>query len=176
MAVIKVGGASEVEVKERKDRIDDALHATRAAVREGIVAGGGAALLYATKALEGLKTANQDQNVGIDIIRKALQAPLRQIAENAGVDGAVIAGKLLESKDVNYGYDAQNGEFTDMIKAGIVDPTKVVRTALEGAASVASLLITTEAMVAEKPEDECACGKNAAPAGMGGMGGMGGMY
>ncbi len=171
VAVIKVGGASEVEVKERKDRIDDALHATRAAVREGIVAGGGAALLYATKALDGVKAANQDQNVGVDIIRKALQAPLRQIAENAGVDGAVIAGKLLESKDYNYGYDARIGEFTDMIKSGIVDPTEVVRTALQDAASVGGLLITTEAMVTEIPEKECHCGDGAAAAG-----GMGGMY
>ena len=171
VAVIKVGGASEVEVKERKDRIDDALHATRAAVREGIVAGGGAALLYATKALDGVKAGNQDQNVGIDIIRKALQAPLRQIAENAGVDGAVIAGKLLESKDYNYGYDARIGEFTDMIKSGIVDPTEVVRTALQDAASVGGLLITTEAMVTEIPEKECHCGDGAAAAG-----GMGGMY
>lgn len=171
VAVIKVGGASEVEVKEKKDRIDDALHATRAAVREGIVAGGGAALLYATKALEGVKSDNQDQNVGIDIIRKALQAPIRQIAENAGVDGAVIAGKLLESKDYNYGYDAQSGEFTDMIKAGIVDPTEVVRTALQDAASVGGLLITTEAMVTEIPEKECHCGH-----GDGAAGGMGGMY
>ncbi len=171
VAVIKVGGASEVEVKERKDRIDDALHATRAAVREGIVAGGGAALLYATKALENVKTANQDQNVGIDIIRKALQAPLRQIAENAGVDGAVVAGKLLESKDFNFGYDAQNNEYVDMLKTGIVDPTEVVRTALQDAASVGGLLITTEAMVTEIPEKECHCGDGAAAAG-----GMGGMY
>ena len=171
VAVIKVGGASEVEVKEKKDRIDDALHATRAAVREGIVAGGGAALLYATKALADLKTDNQDQNVGIDIIRKALQAPLRQIAENAGVDGAVIAGKLLESKDYNYGYNAQSGQFTDMIKDGIVDPTEVVRTALQDAASVGGLLITTEAMVTEIPEKECNCGHGADAAG-----GMGGMY
>lgn len=171
VAVIKVGGASEVEVKERKDRIDDALHATRAAVREGIVAGGGAALLYATKALEKLKTDNQDQNVGIDIIRKALQAPIRQIAENAGVDGAVIAGKLLESKDYNYGYNAQNGEFTDMLKTGIVDPTEVVRTALQDAASVGGLLITTEAMVTEIPEKECHCHGGAE-----GAAGMGGMY
>lgn len=170
VAVIKVGGASEVEVKERKDRIDDALHATRAAVREGIIAGGGAALLYATKALENIKTNNQDQNVGVDIIRKALQAPLRQIAENAGVDGAVIAGKLLESKDTNFGYNAQTGEFTDMIKAGIVDPTEVVRTALQDAASVGGLLITTEAMVAEIPEKEgCHCNDAAAAGGMGGM-------
>ncbi|MBR1600109.1 MAG: chaperonin GroEL [Alphaproteobacteria bacterium] len=171
VAVIKVGGASEVEVKERKDRIDDALHATRAAVREGIVAGGGAALLYATKALESLKTNNQDQNVGIDIIRKALQAPIRQIAENAGVDGAVIAGKLLESKDYNYGYNAQSGEFTDMLKTGIVDPTEVVRTALQDAASVGGLLITTEAMVTEIPEKECNCHGGAE-----GAAGMGGMY
>lgn len=171
VAVIKVGGASEVEVKERKDRIDDALHATRAAVREGIVAGGGAALLYATKALANLKTENQDQNVGIDIIRKALQAPLRQIAENAGVDGAVIAGKLLESKDYNYGYNAQSGEFTDMLKSGIVDPTEVVRTALQDAASVGGLLITTEAMITEIPEKECNC-----HAGAEGAAGMGGMY
>lgn len=170
VAVIKVGGASEVEVKERKDRIDDALHATRAAVREGIVAGGGAALLYATKALANLKTENQDQNVGIDIIRKALQAPIRQIAENAGVDGAVIAGKLLESKDYNYGYNAQSGEFTDMLKTGIVDPTEVVRTALQDAASVGGLLITTEAMVTEIPEKECSChGAGEGAAGMGGM-------
>lgn len=171
VAVIKVGGASEVEVKEKKDRIDDALHATRAAVREGVVAGGGAALLYATKALENVKTENQDQNVGIDIIRKALQAPLRQIAENAGVDGAVIAGKLLESKDYNYGYNAQKGEFTDMIKAGIVDPTEVVRTALQDAASVGGLLITTEAMVTEIPEEKCNCGHGGEQAA-----GMGGMY
>jgi len=171
VAVIKVGGASEVEVKERKDRIDDALHATRAAVKEGIVAGGGTALLYATKVLATLKSENQDQNVGIDIIRKALQAPLRQIAENAGVDGAVVAGKLLESKDANFGYNAQNGEYTDMMKAGIVDPTMVVRTALQDAASVGGLLITTEAMVSEIPEKECHCGDGAAAAG-----GMGGMY
>ena len=171
VAVIKVGGASEVEVKEKKDRIDDALHATRAAVKEGIVAGGGTALLYATKALENVKTDNQDQNVGIDIIRRALQAPLRQIAENAGVDGAVVAGKLLESKDYNYGYNAAAGEYTDMIKSGIVDPTMVVRTALQDAASVGGLVITTEAMVTEIPEKECHCGDAAAAAG-----GMGGMY
>ena len=171
VAVIKVGGASEVEVKEKKDRSDDALHATRAAVKEGIVAGGGTALLYATKALENVKTDNQDQNVGIDIIRRALQAPLRQIAENAGVDGAVVAGKLLESKDYNYGYNAAAGEYTDMIKSGIVDPTMVVRTALQDAASVGGLLITTEAMVTEIPEKECHCGDAAAAAG-----GMGGMY
>ncbi len=172
VAVIKVGGASEVEVKEKKDRIDDALHATRAAVKEGIVAGGGTALLYATKALANLKTENQDQNVGIDIIRKALQAPLRQIAENAGVDGAIVAGKLLESADYNFGYNAQSGEYVDLIKTGIVDPTMVVRTALQDAASVGGLLITTEAMISEIPEKTCHCGDGAgAPAG-----GMGGMY
>ncbi|MEW5728240.1 MAG: chaperonin GroEL [Pseudomonadota bacterium] len=171
VAVIKVGGASEVEVKERKDRVDDALHATRAAVEEGIVPGGGVALLYAVKALEALKPANNDQKVGIEIIRRALQAPARQIAENAGFDGAVVAGKLLESKDSNFGFDAQSGEYTDMIKAGIIDPTKVVRTALQDAASVAGLLITTEAMIAEKPKKE----GPAMPDMGGGMGGMGGM-
>jgi chaperonin GroEL len=172
VAVIKVGGATEVEVKERKDRVDDALHATRAAVEEGVVAGGGTALLYATKALEGLKGENDDQTRGVDIIRRALQAPLRQIATNAGVDGAVVAGKLLEQDDVNFGFDAQNEEYTDLVAKGIIDPTKVVRSALQDAASVASLMITTEAMVADIPED-----KAAAPAmpDMGGMGGMGGM-
>ncbi|MGC2856064.1 chaperonin GroEL [Novispirillum sp. DQ9] len=168
VAVIKVGGATEVEVKEKKDRVDDALHATRAAVEEGIVAGGGVALLYAVKALDGLKGANADQDVGIDIVRRALQAPVRQIATNAGFDGAVVAGKLLESTDTNFGFDAQSGEYGDMVKAGIIDPTKVVRTALQDAASVAGLLITTEAMVAELPEK-----KAAMPAG--GMGGMGDM-
>ena len=172
VAVLKVGGSSEVEVKEKKDRIDDALNATRAAVKEGVVAGGGTALLYATKALEKVNPVNQDQRVGVDIIRRALQAPLRQIAENAGVDGAVVAGKLLEGSDYNYGYNAATDEYTDMIKAGIVDPTKVVRTALQDAASVASLLITTEAMVTEIPEKhECHCGDGAGAAGMGG--GMG---
>jgi len=172
VAVIKVGGATEVEVKERKDRVDDALHATRAAVEEGVVAGGGTALLYATKALDGLKGENDDQTRGVDIIRRALQAPLRQIATNAGVDGAVVAGKLLEQDDVNFGFDAQNEEYTDLVAKGIIDPTKVVRSALQDAASVASLMITTEAMVADIPED-----KAAAPAmpDMGGMGGMGGM-
>jgi len=169
VAVIKVGGGSEVEVKERKDRVDDALHATRAAVEEGIVAGGGVALLYAIRALEGLKVDNADQKVGIEIVRRSLQSPVRQIAENAGADGAVVAGKLLESKDPNYGYDAQKGEYTDMIKDGIIDPTKVVRTALQDAASVAGLLITTEALIAERPE------KKAPPAPPGGMGGMGDM-
>lgn len=168
VAVLRVGGASEIEVKERKDRIDDALHATRAAVKEGVVAGGGVALLYSVRALDKLSPANQDQKVGIEIIRKATQAPLRQIAENAGVDGAVVAGKLLEQNDTNYGYNAQTDEYTDMIKAGIIDPTKVVRTALQDAASVASLLITTEAMITEAPQKECHCG------GAGGAGGMGG--
>ncbi len=174
VAVIKVGGASEVEVKEKKDRVDDALHATRAAVKEGIVPGGGVALLYATKALDGLKPANDDQRVGIDIIRKTLQAPVRQIAENAAVDGSVIVGKLLEKYDLKQGYDARKGEYTDMMKSGIIDPTKVVRIALEGASSVGGLLITTEAMVADKPEEKCGCNHGAD---MGGMpGGMGGMY
>lgn len=174
VAVIKVGGASEVEVKEKKDRIDDALHATRAAVKEGVVAGGGVALLYSHKVLEALTPVNQDQKVGIDIIRKAIQAPIRQIAENAGVDGAVVAGKLMESTDTNFGYNAQSGEYTDMIKAGIVDPTEVVRTALQDAASVAGLLITTESMVTEAPQKECHCGCGGAGAGAGGMpGGMG---
>ncbi len=171
VAVIRVGGASEVEVKEKKDRIDDALHATRAAVKEGVVAGGGCALLYATKSLEKLNVANQDQKVGVDIIRRALQAPIRQIAENAGVDGALVVGKLLESTDTNFGYNAQVGEYVDMIKAGIIDPTKVVRTALQDAASVAGLVVTTEAMVSEAPQKECSCGHGANPAaGMSGMG------
>ncbi len=172
VAVLRVGGSSEVEVKEKKDRIDDALNATRAAVKEGVVAGGGTALLYATKALDKVTPANQDQRVGVDIIRRSLQAPIRQIAENAGVDGAVVAGKLLEGTDYNYGYNAATDEYTDMIKAGIVDPTKVVRTALQDAASVASLLITTEAMVTEIPETkECNCGGHGAAGGMGaGMG------
>ncbi len=170
VAVIKVGGATEVEVKERKDRVDDALHATRAAVEEGIVAGGGTALLYATKALDAVKPENDDQRVGVDIVRRAIQAPIRQILANAAEDGAVVVGKLLEKADTSYGYDAQKGAYTNMFDAGIIDPTKVVRTALEGASSVGSLLITTEAMIAEKPEEEP---KGAAPAGMPGMGGMG---
>jgi chaperonin GroEL len=168
VAVIRVGGSTEVEVKERKDRVDDAMHATRAAVEEGVVAGGGAALLYAARALDGLKPANNDQKVGIDIIKKAILYPARQIAENSGTDGSIVVGKLLDSTDPNYGYDAQKGEFTDMIRAGIIDPTKVVRHALQDAASVAGLLITTEAMVAEKPEPKTA---PAMPPG-GGMGGM----
>jgi chaperonin GroEL len=168
VAVIRVGGSTEIEVKEKKDLVDDAMHATRAAVEEGVVAGGGSALLYAARALESLKPSNNDQKVGIDIVRKALQTPARQIAENSGTDGSIIVGKLLDSTDTNYGYDAQKGEFTDMIRAGIIDPTKVVRHALQDAASVAGLLITTEAMVAEKPEPKT---PPAMPPG-GGMGGM----
>jgi len=152
VAIIRVGGASEVEVKERKDRVDDAVHATRAAVEEGIVAGGGVTLLYASKRLGGLKPGNDDQKVGIDIVRRALQAPARQILENTGADSAVIVGKLLEKGDDRRGFDAQSGTYVDMIKAGIIDPAKVVRLALQGAASIAGLLITTEAMVAEKVE------------------------
>jgi len=168
VAVIRVGGATEIEVKERKDRVDDAMHATRAAVEEGVVAGGGAALLYAIKALDKITPANPDQKVGIDIVRKALQAPVRQIAENSGTDGSIVVGKLLESSNTNYGFDAQKGEFTDLIQAGIIDPTKVVRHALQDAASVAGLLITTEAMVAEKPEPKSAM-PAMPPGGMGGM-------
>jgi chaperonin GroEL len=171
VAVIRVGGMTEIEVKERKDRVDDALNATRAAVQEGIVVGGGVALMQAASALDGLEGANSDQNAGIAIIRRALEAPLRQIAQNAGVDGAVVAGKVRESTDKTFGFNAQTEEYGDMFKFGVIDPAKVVRIALEDAASVASLLITTEAMIAEKP-------KNAQPAmpGGGGMGGgMGGM-
>jgi chaperonin GroEL len=170
VAVIRVGGATEVEVKERKDRVEDAMHATRAAVEEGIVAGGGVALLYGQKALANLKYANDDQRRGIDIVRQALQAPVRQIAENAGIDGSIVVGKLQESTDTNYGYDAQKNEFTDMVKSGIIDPVKVVRSALQFAASVAGLLVTTEAMVAERPEK-----KGPPMQGGGGMGGMGDM-
>jgi chaperonin GroEL len=152
VAVIRVGGATEIEVKERKDRVEDAHHATRAAVEEGIVPGGGVALLYASKALEDLRPAEDEQRVGVDIVRKALQAPIRQIVENAGTDSSVVVGKLLEQQDTSFGFDAQTGGYCDLVKAGIIDPTKVVRTALQDAASVAGLLITTEAMVAEKPE------------------------
>ena len=152
VAVIRVGGSTEVEVKERKDRVDDALHATRAAVEEGIVPGGGVPLARASLILSKLKADNDDQRFGIEIVRKAVQTPLRQIAENAGEDGAVIAGKVLDRDEYNWGFDAQTGEFKDLVKAGIIDPTKVVRTALQDAASVAGLLVTTEAMVAEKPE------------------------
>ena len=171
VAVIRVGGMSEVEVKERKDRVDDALNATRAAVQEGVVVGGGVALIQGGKALDGLKGANSDQDVGIAIVRKAIEAPLRQIAENSGVDGSVVAGKIRESDDKSFGFNAQTEEYGDMFKFGVIDPAKVVRTALQDAASVAGLLITTEAMVADKPAKE-----GAAPAGgMPDMGGMGGM-
>ncbi|MFL6777885.1 MAG: chaperonin GroEL [Sphingomicrobium sp.] len=169
VAVIKVGGATEIEVKERKDRVDDALHATRAAVEEGIVPGGGTALLYATKALDGLKGENDDQTRGIDIVRKALQSPVRQIAQNAGHDGAVVAGKLIDGNDDTLGFNAQTETYENLVQSGVIDPTKVVRTALQDAASVAGLLVTTEAGIAELPED-----KPAMPMG-GGMGGMGGM-
>jgi chaperonin GroEL len=168
VAIIKVGGATEIEVKEKKDRVDDAMHATKAAVEEGIVAGGGAALLYSIRALDKLRSANDDQKVGIEIVRRALQSPVRQIAENAGFDGAVVAGKMLDQKDTNYGFDAQKGDYCDMVKSGIIDPVKVVRTALQDAASVAGLLVTTEAMVAEKPEKKAPMGM---PPGGGGMGG-----
>ena len=172
VAVINVGGASEVEVKEKKDRVDDALHATRAAVQEGVVPGGGASLLWATKALGKVTVANHDQQVGVDIIKRALQAPIRQITENAGVDGSVVVGKLLEQKSATLGFNAQTEEYVDMIKAGIIDPTKVVRTALQDAASVASLLITTEAMIADSPKDDGPAMPMGDPSG--GMGGMGG--
>ena len=171
VAVIRVGGMTEVEVKERKDRVDDALNATRAAVQEGIVVGGGVALIQAGKVLEGMTGANSDQNAGIAIVRRALEAPLRQIAENAGVDGAVVAGKIRESNDVTFGFNAQTEEYGDMFAFGVIDPAKVTRTALEDAASVASLLITTEAMIADRPEPKSGAG---AGGGMGG-GGMGGM-
>jgi chaperonin GroEL len=166
VAVIHVGGATEIEVKERRDRVEDAMHATRAAVEEGVVAGGGVALLKSIHALESLKPENDDQRVGIDIVRRAVQTPVKQIAENAGADGAVVAGKLLEAKDANWGFDAQTSQYVDMVKSGIIDPAKVVRIALQDAASIAGLLITTEAMVAEKPEP-----KSAMPAApdMGGM-------
>ncbi len=169
VAVIRVGGATEVEVKEKKDRVDDALNATRAAVEEGIVPGGGVALLRALKALDGVKVGNSDQHTGVEIVRRAIQAPARQIVDNAGGDGAVVVGKLLEYNDYGYGFDAQKGEFGDLIKLGIIDPTKVVRTALQDAASIAGLIITTEATITETPKKEAP----AMPGG--GMGGMGGM-
>jgi chaperonin GroEL len=172
VAVIKVGGMTEVEVKERKDRVDDALNATRAAVQEGIVVGGGVALIQAGKVLEGMTGANADQTNGIHIVRKALEAPLRQIAQNAGVDGSVVAGKVRESSDKSFGFNAQTEEYGDMFKFGVIDPAKVVRTALEDAASVASLLITTECMIADRPEPK---GNAGGGGGMGGMGGMDGM-
>ena len=171
VAIIRVGGASETEVKERKDRVDDALHATRAAVQEGVVVGGGVALVRAAKKLNGLEGANPDQTAGIAIVRKALQAPLRQIAENAGVDGSVVAGKVTNSEDPAFGFNAQTEEYGDMYKFGVIDPAKVVRTALQDAASVAGLLITTEAMIADKPEPKAAAGGGM----QGGMGGMDGM-
>ncbi len=172
VAVIRVGGMTEVEVKERKDRVDDALNATRAAVQEGVVVGGGVALVQAGKALAKMKGANSDQDAGIEIIRRAIEAPLRQIAENAGVDGAVVAGKVRESNDKSFGFNAQTEEYGDLFKFGVIDPAKVVRTALEDAASVAGLLITTEAMIADKPAKE---GAGGGMPDMGGMGGMGGM-
>ena len=170
VAVLRVGGATEIEVKERKDRVDDAMHATRAAVEEGVVAGGGVALLYATRSLDKLKTANDDQKTGIDIVRRALQAPVRQISSNAGADGSVVVGKLMEQKSATFGYNAAADKYEDLVKAGVIDPAKVVRTALQDAASIAGLLITTEAMIAEKPEPKAAAG-----GGMPDMGGMGGM-
>jgi chaperonin GroEL len=168
VAVIRVGGATEVEVKEKKDRVDDALHATRAAVEEGILPGGGVALLRALKALDGISPANADQKTGVEIVRRAIQAPARQIASNAGSDGSVIVGKLLEKDDKAYGWNAQSGQYGDLYKMGVIDPAKVVRISLQNAASVAGLLITTEAMIAEKPKKE-------APPAMPGGGGMGGM-
>jgi chaperonin GroEL len=169
VAVVRVGGSTEVEVKEKKDRVDDALNATRAAVEEGVVAGGGVALLKATKALEGLKGDNDDQDAGINIIRRALQAPLRQIVENAGVEGSVVVGKILESSEPNFGFNAQTEQYGDLVAQGVIDPAKVVRTALQDAASVAGLLITTEAAITEAPKKG-----SAAPA-MPGGGGMGDM-
>lgn len=174
VAVLKVGGATEVEVKERKDRVHDALHATRAAVEEGVVAGGGVTLFYAARSLDNVKCANEDQQAGVNIVKRALQAPVRQIAENAGIDGAIVAGKLSDSKDISYGFNAQTMEYTDMFKVGIIDPTKVVRTALQDAASVASLIITTEAIITDEPTEKDDSARGGVP-GMGGMGGMGGM-
>src|SRR6202142_2735580 len=172
VAVTRVGGATEVEVKEKKDRVDDAMHATRAAVEEGILPGGGVALLRSIKAIERIRTANDDQKTGIDIVRKALSWPARQIAFNAGEDGSVVVGKILDKDQYNYGFDAQNGEYGNLMTKGIIDPTKVVRVAIQNAASVAALLITTEAMVAEVPKKNAGGGM---PPGGGGMGGMGGM-
>jgi chaperonin GroEL len=167
VAIIRVGGASELEVKERKDRVDDAVHATRAAVEEGIVPGGGVTLLYASKTLSGLNPENSDQKVGIDIVRRALRAPARQIFANAGEEGSIIVGKLLDQSDANHGFDAESGTYVDMVKAGIIDPAKVVRLALQGAASVGGLLVTTEAMIADAPQS----GASSMPS-AGGMGGM----
>ena len=173
VAVIRVGGATETEVKERKDRVDDALNATRAAVQEGVVVGGGVALVQAAKALANVTGENSDQEAGVGIVRRALEAPLRQIAENAGVDGAVVAGKVRESDDNSFGFNAQTEEYGDLFSFGVIDPAKVTRTALEDAASIAGLLITTEAMVAERPAPAGAAGGGMPD--MGGMGGMGGM-
>jgi chaperonin GroEL len=163
VAVIRVGGATEIEVKERKDRVDDALHATRAAVEEGILPGGGVALLRAQKALKGIKTASSDQKAGVDIVRRALQTPARQIVENAGEDGSLVVARLLENENYNWGFNAATGEYQDLVKAGVIDPAKVVRTALQDGASIASLLVTTEALVAEKPKKEEAHGPGAPP-------------
>ncbi|MFZ0623246.1 MAG: chaperonin GroEL, partial [Pseudolabrys sp.] len=171
VAVIRVGGATEIEVKERKDRVDDAMHATRAAVEEGILPGGGVALLRSVDALKRVKTENEDQKHGVDIVRKAIQSPARQIAINAGADGSVVVGKIMDKDQYSYGFDAQAGEYGNLVTKGIIDPTKVVRSAIQGAASVAGLLITTEAMVAEMPKKNQ--GAPAMPGG--GMGGMGGM-
>ncbi|MDG1154118.1 MAG: chaperonin GroEL [Alphaproteobacteria bacterium] len=168
VAVIKVGGSTEVEVKEKKDRVDDAMHATRAAVAEGVVPGGGSSLLYASKSLDKIKVENEEQQIGVNIVKKALTAPVRQICDNAGVDGVVVVGKMLESKDKSWGFDAQKGEYTDLVKSGIIDPTKIVRCAIQDAASVAGLLITTEAMVADEPQVNAP----SAPAMPGGMPGM----
>ena len=175
VAVIKVGGATEVEVKERKDRVEDALNATRAAVEEGIVVGGGCALLYASQDLDKVKVKGDDQKAGVEIVKSALQAPIRQITKNAGVDGSVVVGKLLETNKSSNGYDAQSESYVDMFKEGIIDPVKVVRTALQDAASISGLLVTTEAMVADKPEEKDASAAGMPPGGMGGLGGMGGM-
>ena len=170
--MIRVGGASEVEVKEKKDRVDDALNATRAAVEEGVLPGGGVALLRAIKALDHINVENADQKTGVDIVRKAIQTPARQIVDNSGADGAVVVGKLIENSLYAYGYNAQTGEYGDLVKLGIIDPTKVVRTAIQDAASVAGLLITTEAIISEQPKKHSPGGM---PGGGGGMGGMGGM-
>jgi chaperonin GroEL len=176
VAVVRVGGSTEVEVKEKKDRVDDALNATRAAVEEGIVAGGGVALLKASKALDGLKGDNADQDAGIAIVRRALQAPIRQIAENAGVEGSIVVGKVMDNASATYGFDAQKEEYVDLIKAGIIDPAKVVRTALQDAASVAGMMITTEAAIVEAPKKSAGPGAGMGGGGMGGgMGGMGDM-
>jgi chaperonin GroEL len=171
VAVIRVGGATEIEVKERKDRVDDAMHATKAAVEEGIVPGGGVALLRAVDILNSVQTENEDQRMGVDVLKHALTAPAQQIACNAGAEGAVTVSRILESKDFNFGYDANKDEYVDMLKAGIIDPTKVVLTALQDAASIAGLVLTTDAAVAEKPEPKPDPGQGAA-----GQGGMGGMY